>query len=1496
MTNSSYLRDTQQPLAGDVSEQLRNAARNALSWHVLERPNTPSSFPARVSAAKEALKALNRDIAKLPLEDGSAELNLESSRRAALIELRENPRLLRSAVNAVSRERLVVDQLPRIVHSPRHEEPRVAVIARLYLSAVEGAFSVATFSEFIHELQGHEPLTLSELWNVGTFLQFTLLELLVDEAHALLRSSDSTGFPPIPVWIKSLRFIGMADWTLLIEPLIFFDAVLREDPARTYEAMDFESRETYRKRVAFLARRSDCTESEVAKAALELARQGDAHPAEDPRIHCRRIHVGYYLLDKGFKQLASQIGFHPRLIDRVRALIRAQADNFYITGIQLITIVFIAVLILPPLSHGTLFGCLMTALLVILPVSQCAVELVNNTVTTIFEPHSLPKLDFSKGIPVACTTLVTVPTLLLNEEQVRRLVIDLEVRFLANRDPHLHFALLTDLPDSLEKPHENDFHPLVGLATQLIEALNRKYTTAARGSFLLLHRHRVFNRKQGVWMGWERKRGKILDLNKLLAGEFDAFPIKAGNLEPLGRVRYVLTLDSDTQLPRGSAVKLIGAIAHPLNQAVIDPKLRIVTEGYGILQPRIGVGVRSASRSRLASIYSGQSGFDIYSRAISDAYQELYGEGSFTGKGIYEVSVFHAVLDHRFPRNALLSHDLIEGAYARAGLAADIELIDDYPSHYSAYARRKHRWVRGDWQIARWLFSYVPEESGRKVRNPISEISRWKIFDNLRRSLVEPVTFALIVAGWLGLPGGPLYWTTVVVVLLIFPTLLQLGFGLSGALVTGRTGAMSQVITGFWQTLLLALLNLIFLPHQALLALDAIVRSLVRGFITGERLLEWETAAETEARASRRSAVDRYLALTPLVVVVIAVVVYAAHPRGHAMLLAAPILILWGLANAVTDWLNAPPREEKQRLGHAEEAFLTCHALRIWRYFYQFGGDRHHYLIPDNVEENDLHEAARVSPTNLGLLLNARQAACELGFLTTPEFVTLTNHSLATISRLEKFRGHLYNWYDTQSLEPLSTDPFVSSVDSGNLVASLYTLRAGSLGLLKRPLLSSRLFDGLRAYWKMLPWRDKPIASLLRISLPGPKASLAEWTVWLPAATTLLDDVASSNIDAEETKWWVAQTKLRIAAIHLLLSNYLPWILPEFESLRIVPELATSAGIDSHSIEGAIAFCEALDLILIRAEDAWLDDPPLLKSIATLRASLPAAKGNLRALEAGLRSIADCAERLAEETEFTFLVDPNRQVLSIGYDVRNQHLHEACYDMVASEARIATFLAIARDQLPQQSWFKLSREHTHVFHRFILLSWTGTMFEYLMPSLWMRSYPDTLISRTLASCVDVQRAFARSLGIPWGISESGTLRQDEAGRYQYQAYGLPQLALSSKAAAGPVVSPYSTFLALGIDSQIALRNLHWMASAGWVGSYGFYEAADYSEPCDRAMLVREWMSHHQGMSLLAILNLLQDNVVQRWFHANPLVQATELLLHEMPVNRAVLRAEIKSKQ
>ena len=1483
--------DSPQSPASQLSEPLREAARDAASWNIMQRPSTAGAFPARVRAAKNSLRLLETDLAQqFVAETGVG--SQPASTNCGLLELRENFRLLRTAITGVSESLRVIDQLPRIVLDVQPDTPRAAAVAEIYLRAVDGDFSASTFRTFINELQTYECLDVGELWSIAIFLKFTLLASLLVEARTVLRSPGVARAPRISVFIKSLRHINDADWVSIIEPLIPFDATLRQDPAQAYECMDFESRESYRKIVAFIARHSDYTESKVALTALELSREAADLPSDDPRIHRRRIHVGYYLIDKGLPQLALRAGYHPPLIERVRIFIRARADDFYINGILLTTILFISAALFSLLPHHSV-GVLTLAMgLLLLPAMQDAVDLVNNTVTAIFGPQHLPKLDFSKSIPLECATVVAVPTLLLNEEQVRKLVADLEVRFLANRDPHLHFALLTDLPDSVTKPHEKDSHPLVELAIQLIDELNAKYASPKSGAFLLLHRRRIFNTRQGVWMGWERKRGKLLDLNKLIIGGDDAFPIKAGHIEALGRVRYVLTLDSDTQLPRGTAAQLIGAIAHPLNQAIVDPRLRIVTAGYGILQPRVGVTVQSASRSHLAAIYSGQSGFDIYTRAVSDAYQDLFGEGSFTGKGIYEVAVFHAVLDRRFPRNALLSHDLIEGAYTRAGLSTDVEVIDDYPSHYSAYIRRKHRWVRGDWQIVQWMFSRVPDENGRWVPNPISAISRWKIFDNLRRSLVEPFVFILFLAGWLGLSGGPLYWTVVLFVVLIFPAFVVLGFGLGGAITSDQRGGVSEAFAGFWKALLIAFLNLVFLPHQTLLALDAITRSLVRRFVTGKRLLEWETADQSESQSHSRAPVDRYLALMPIVAFSLAILVYFLAPQKNTIFLAAPTLLLWALASTITVWLNRPPREERHRLGPAEESFLLAHALRTWRYFHQFGSERHNCLIPDNVAEEGLHETSTVSPTNLGLLLNARQAACELGFLTVPEFVALTDGTLATIARLEKHRGHLYNWYNTQTLEPLAPLS-VSSVDSGNFVAALYTVRSGALALCRQPLIAPQLFIGLRAHWQLIQLQNRLADPLSRCYLPGQSATLDEWIGWLPAADAALAKAQASPIAGSHDQWWLWETRHRVAAILALLRDYTPWLLPEYRPLGKLPELDLQRGQDTLSLIGAAAFSEQLDARLAQDSVNLPDNSPLLALCVQLRASLPQAARNLRALVSALSTIARDIENFAEQTEFSFLVDPDRHMLSVGYDVAAQQLHPACYDMLASEARIAAFLAVARGDLPQQSWLNLGRGHTRAFGRFLLLSWTGTMFEYLMPALWMRSFPDTLIARTLTSCVQVQRAFARSLKIPWGISESGFARKDEAGNYQYHAFGIPQTALKFDATAGPTVSPYSTFLALSVDSLEALRNLHRMADAGWVGAYGFYEAADYACSPGTPIIVREWMAHHQGMSLLAIVNLLRGNIVQRWFHANPVVRSAELLLNELPARKAVLRAKAR---
>lgn len=1503
MINEQRLRD-----AGLAPDQLRAAAReDTHRWGTVHGSRDLGAFDRRVEAARRRLETLFEDLDSLPTQGWPGP--------EPLLEIRENPRMMRSVLDELRTVRRKLRRLPHAITADHRDEPRAVTVGSAYLAASGSVWNADALRIYLDELQRAEALLLEELWVLPVALRFCLLESILDQATTRFEAlSFSDGAPHfegpagdpafaklLTARIQSLREIAYVDWFFVIEPLVVFDAVLREDPAGAYAQMDFDSREVYRKQVSRIARFSECTETEVARRAINLAVAAKEQPVVDGRIYLRRAHVGYYLIDHGFEELKAKIGYHPRIVDRIRDGLRRYSDDFYIGGIEVLTVILIAAVLLPLIPNYSIFGGLTFAfLLLLIPATQGAVDLINNTISSVFRPLPLPKIDLTDGIPADYTTMVAIPTLLLNENQVRELVQELEVRCLANPDPNLHFALLTDLPDSVSRPRENDIDPLVILAVRLINELNDRYKGQKKfGRFLLLHRHRIFNARQGVWMGWERKRGKLLDLNNLLTGHFDAFPVKAGDTSVLGKVHYIITLDSDTQLPRGTAHAMVGAMMHPLNRAIIDPDRRIVTDGYGILQPRVGVSVHSASQSRMANIYSGQTGFDIYTRAISDVYQDLYAEGSFTGKGIYEVATLHTVLEKRFPRNALLSHDLIEGAYARAGLLTDVEVIDDYPSHYSAYTRRKHRWVRGDWQIVQWLFTRVPDETGHYVRNPISTISRWKILDNLRRSLVEPVTMVLLVAGWLGLPGGAIYWTLVTLFIMFVPVFVQLVFGLGRSMFSEQESAAQDVVSGFQQSLAITLLTLAFLPHQTMMAIDAIIRAVVRRMITGQRLLEWETAAEAESSHRRSSTVDRYLAFTPLVAVLIGAVVAIFHPV--ALIAAVPILLLWGFENDITRWLNRPPREPRQQLNQEDDLFLREYSLRVWRFFHEFGGERHNYLIPDNVEEDGLFEAARVSPTNLGLLFNARQAACEFGFLTAPEFADLMQRSYATMAKLPLYRGHLYNWYTTDTLEPL--EPItVSSVDSGNFVASLYTLKTGAVALLKRPLLESRLFAGLETHLRLLKSLKGLPESVAQLRIPGEKVTPDEWLTWTLAPETLaafenLPPYTQPSLD--ETLYWTNEVRSRIEAIATLVREYAPWRNPAYAPIRAIvnERLAGDGPFRAFVTDPEAALLPPLQEAPAVAEALAqrLGGPqPLPESAETaalieqLRVDVTAAASRLRALVKSLNFVSEEAGRIADETDFAFLVNKDRLLLSIGYEFSTGKIHWACYDMLASEARIATYIAVARGELTQQGWFKMSRLHTQAYGCSVLLSWTGTMFEYLMPALWMRSYPETLLTKSLLGAVEIQRAFARANNLPyWGISESGYAAKTDQGHYHYQAYGIPQIALKWDATAGPVISPYSTFLALNVEPAASIRNLRRMAGEGYTGAYGFYEAIDFTG--NKPVAVREWMAHHQGMCIMGLLNLLEDNAVQRWFYDNPQMRSVELLLHEKPMR------EVKSK-
>ena len=1474
------------PNFGDLRRKAEELA-GLLAWN----PSVQSSpfFTVRWNAMAAVLRPLLEKVEKT----GRSDSETDDHRW-----LRENGNLLWSHLNNTKNAFKSLDRLPHVSTPRRITIPRAAAVAEAFLHAVDFEFSEAAFIAFIGAYQQLTVLKFAELWALIPSLELVLLEQITARGHKALENSEVP--QKVGVCVRSLREISQLHWKDALDRQVAFDKVLRDDPAGAYQLMDFDSRDLYRSRVVKIAESSDSTEMEVAQAALALARAAEKQDLSDPRQVKRQSHIGYYLVGPGQEQLGAKVGFRPPFGWRIRHFLRTHPDEFYLPGIEVLTFGIMSIIVLLLTSTNTPPHMILFAMvLLLLPSSQSAVQVMNYLTTALLRPEILPKLDFLKAIPDNCATLVAVPALLLNQKQVERLVQDLEVRYLGNHDANLHFALLTDLADSAVPSSEDD--PLVDYCAKLIKELNEKYSDQKMGSFLLLHRHRVYNPREKVWMGWERKRGKLMDLNRLLTGNYDSFPVKAGDLSVLQDVRFVITLDADTEMPRGSAQRLIGTLAHPLNQAIIDPEKNIVIAGYGILQPRVRVSVQSASRSRLANIYSGQTGMDIYTHAVSDVYQDLYCEGIFAGKGIYEVAIVQRVLEHRFPQNALLSHDLIEGAYARAGLVTDIEVVEDYPSHYSAYNRRKHRWLRGDWQITSWLLSRVPDETGRRVPNPISLVSQWKILDNLRRSLVEPATFLLFLLSWLMLPVSARNWTIAAICILFVPVWFEFFFNLVRSaserkLVIARDALHTLFIGNFN-----VFLSLVFLAHQMLVSMDAVVRTLVRRMFTRQRLLEWETAAEAEVGGHKRTPVDIYLDWMPVITVFLAALVYFV--RRPAFFSALPILVLWGSSKLVSVWLNRPPRLSHAEASDKDKVFLRRAAIRTWRYFAEFSTHEHNWLIPDNVQEEPWVVAARVSPTNIGLLLNARQVACEFGYLTAQEFVDLSGKTLKTLRSMQRYRGHLYNWYDTRSLQPLPP-LFVSSVDSGNLVASLWTLQQGCLHILEEPVVRPHLAQGFLDHLGLLTeLKLFPSALFHKIQEKTQAENWGQTLLRFPhgALERILaaDEEGENAVRQDESRsgrtndrqWFSSQALNRLQQFRQSVVRLTPWMLPDFSDLR------NDRGLEFPAANLSLkALPEALSRFASRLQRAVENSSAVDQGqnhrrvlLQRLLSMVSGARMDATRLVQELQSVSCDASKLADEIQFGFLWSPRRKLLSIGFDGGEKILHDACYDLLASEARTASFVAIAKGEIPQETWFLLSRSRTIDRGRPMLLSWTGTMFEYMMPAIWMKSYPGTLLDRSQNGAVISQQEFTASKRIPWGISESAYATRDDAGSYGYHAFGIPQLAIFHSQLKALVISPYSTFLALNNSPKAALENLRRMAHDGWLGDYGFYESADYTASQDSRWrrdyeLIRCWMAHHQGMSLLAIANFLAEGVVQSWFHSHPGVQATQLLLDEKPLN------------
>ncbi|MDR3437723.1 GH36-type glycosyl hydrolase domain-containing protein [Telmatospirillum sp.] len=1348
-------------------------------------------------------------------------------------------------------------------HAP---EPVSTVLVRHEHGPLADAFAV----QLVLRLRDQDPrITPALTWlDRRLSAQNMTADAVVRDVHRSQGASNVT----VRNIITSMRLISDVDWTKLFERISLVDEVLAE--GSIFRDMDFPTRNLYRSAIENLARGANRTEIDVARNAVLAAQRARATDLAAKNTDKAELEgdPGYHLLAGGRPAFETTIGFRLPLHSWATRLTRAFGIHGYGSAI---TIVAAALLALPlvalaSLEQGTLWLCAL-GILGAIPAIDAAVALVNRAVTYSFGATPLPALDLLHGVPEHLRTLVAVPTLLTSRAAIAEQIERLEIHHLASPGGDLHFAMLSDWTDAETETVAGD-QPLLALAAAGIANLNQRYgqtrpdTDGGSARFLLLHRRRVWNESEGRWIGWERKRGKLHELNRLLRGATDTtFVAVAGTPpHPPADVRYVVTLDADTRLPRDTVRRLIGKMAHPLNRPRFDDIAGRVVEGYAILQPRVTPSLPVGQEGSLFQrTFSSLSGIDPYASAVSDVYQDLSGEGSYAGKGIYDVDAFERSLAGRVPDSTLLSHDLFEGVFARAGLASDVEVVEEYPARYDVGALRHHRWARGDWQLLPWILGIrqrstkgkpnATRDTKSRAWATIPAIGLWKMRDNLRRTLSAPMAVLALLAGWTRPFDAALVWTLFVLSTIVVPTLIPV----VAAIRPGRPGitiaSHLRALGGdFRSALTQSAFLVIFLAHQAWLMGDAITRTLWRLAVSRRHLLEWVTAAQTTIGRSpdlkgsyRRMSGALGIGVATLVLIGISELLgspgHGTWPLG-SWLLATPFVALWAASPAVARWVSLSPSDSQQlQMSDSDTHRLRLVARRTWRFFESFVTPTDHLLPPDNFQDNPIPVLAhRTSPTNLGLYLLSVVSARDFGWIGTAEAVDRLEGTLATMSGLARFRGHFYNWYDTKDLRPL--DPkYVSSVDSGNLAGHLIALANACQDWKQRPPSASTRLAGIA---DAIDLTREEAAGLH----DGRLTQTVTWRQFDDTLTTFAGGVRQTS-----------DTDLPLRLTELV------------DDAENIADIAQALAVERGDASGVdMQFWAQASLNAIRSHNRDLKQN-------TAEAATVAAR---------LTILEDTARSMALAMEFGFLFDQDRHLLSIGYLVPEGTLDTNCYDLLASEARLASFVAIAKGDIPARHWFRLGRTVTPVARDAALISWSGSMFEYLMPSLIMREPAGSLLERTNRLIVHAQIDYAATRHIPWGISESAYNARDLEFTYQYSNFGVPGLGLKRGLGENLVIAPYATALASMIDPRAAAANLARLEKVGARGRYGFYEALDYTPirlPIgDSIAVVHAFMAHHQGMSIVAIADALLDGAMRTRFHAEPIVQATELLLQERP--------------
>ena len=1395
------------------------------------------------------------------------------------------------------------------------------------LEAEENTSSPAFFLRLSQRLQGQETGSESiqswlsrKLDGLGVSIDFVAHEQQQEQAADQVSIANS---------ITAIRFLDAYNWDGFFEYASFVEHILRQDPSGVYPRMDFKSRDRYRHALEAMARRCPHNEIRAAEAVLSWSLQALSQDASDPV----RGHVGHYLISGGRYDLEKSIDYRPHMRERLYRGPLSRHGLFYWGMLSMGTLLL--AILLGWYASSTGAGILHVSaimLLSLIPLSDLATSVTNRLSAWIFPPRILPKLDYHQPVSSGHRTLSVVPALLSSVNATRSILDNLEVAYLANNDPMISFGILGDLKAS-DQPHRGDDATIIEAAVIGIEQLNERYQEEhGRQPFHLFIRGRTHNKADDSWMGWERKRGALVELCRALRGATDtSFTHRIGDSSVHNAATFVITLDADTVLPRDGARKLIATIAHPLNRARFSADDPRVMHGYGLVQPRVSMSLPGSSRSFFAWLYSGVTGVDPYAGAVSDTYQDVFGEGSFTGKGIFEVNVFNGVLEGRFPENTLLSHDLIEGNFLRTALASDVEVYDDFPASYAAHAARLHRWVRGDWQTLPWLGFRVPTASGNHSGNPLSVLHRWKMIDNLRRSLVAPTMLVLISVGWLLLPTRALGWPLAMMLVIFFPAYFSLA---DSVLFQPQAGTFVASAHTAWRDFerdsARAFLSLVILPHQAWLMIDAILRSLWRMTFSHRNMLEWETAADADRRLGNAKAGFIHRMWRPSLLASVLVILGTGFDLAR-LFVAVPLVMIWAFAPVIAWRVSSPTEPPETTLNDSDRSEIRTIARTTWRFFDTFISQDGHWLAPDNYQEEPKGEIAwRTSPTNVGLQLLGYLTAYDLGYVTVDGLMERSANTLSTMVGLKRYRGHFYNWYDTKTLEPFPPH-YISTVDSGNLAGHLLILRVGLLEASESPLLGPQIIDGVAdavhlalhdLFAEKGPVGSEEAKQQLReileemdrdTKLGESPTNLGEWASTLQrlhalsaSAERLIADIAGPQAETgapddihvpssaiERIRASVADVSSSVAEPLATLARCAPWASltttmpgvltndPRTSSLPPILEMVPSL----------VGLAEGLDEVIDALSD--IESQPPGSGAEAARASEWALDTRTGILDsrpacmhmlARLRNDADMTREMWEHTDFAMLFDEQRLLFSIGFNTAEGRLDASFYDMLASECRLASFLAIAKGDVPQEHWFRLGRSITQTEGGRALLSWSASMFEYLMPLLVMRTWPQTLLDETYDSVVRRQISYGRELHVPWGVSESAFNAKDAELTYQYQAFGVPGLGLKRGLSEDTVIAPYASVLALEIDPRAVMDNLRVLSDQGARGRYGFYEAIDYTPgriPAgERRAVVRAYFAHHQGMSFVALANALSDNRMQRRFHADPMVSSAELLLQE----------------